>query len=130
MQWVRMEQKFKENVIDNYTAAETYTLTYKIRYNIFCTIPLTKKGLVAHSLGLSLGDEIYLYYGPHIPNHVFDQNRVFVGFSYAVNSHDNLVFGLMNMLQEDGSGTQYKDNNVLRVSLFQSITLKGRSHAE
>lgn len=130
MQWVRLEQKFKEDVIDDYTAAGTYTLTYKARYNIFYTIPLSKKGLVAGSLGLSLGDEIYLYYGPHIPNHVFDQNRVFVGFSYAVNSHDNLVFGVMNQLQEDGSGTQYKDNNVLRLSLFQNIGLKVKPIAE
>jgi hypothetical protein len=35
MQWLRLEQKFKKNVIDDYTAADTYTLTYKLRYNIF-----------------------------------------------------------------------------------------------
>jgi hypothetical protein len=68
-----------------------------------------------------MGDEIYLYYGPRVANHLFDQNRVFIGFSYAVNAHDNLVFGMMNMFQEDQSGNQYKNNNVLRLSLFQNI---------
>ena len=124
MQWIRLEQKFKEDVIDNYTAADTYTTTYRARYNFYCTLPLSKKGLKANTLAVALGNELYLYYAPHSPNHIFDQDRLFLGFSYAVNGHDNLVFGVMNMFQEDISGLQFKDNNVLRVSLFQNIGLK------
>ncbi len=124
MQWFRLEQKFKEDVIDNYTPANTYTLTYKARYNFYCAMPLSKKGLKANTLAVAVGDELYLYYAPHLPNHLFDQNRIFLGFSYAVNSHDNLVFGVMNMYQEDVSGASFKDNNVLRVSLFQNIGMK------
>jgi len=121
MQWVRLEEKFKNDVIDNYTAANTYTLTYRVRYNFFYQLSLNKKGLIPKSLALALGDELYLYYGPHIQNQVFDQNRVFIGFSYLVNAHDYLVFGLNNILQEDVSGTQFKDNNVLKISFFQNI---------
>ena len=128
MQWVRIEEKFKNDVIDNNTAAGTYTLTYKARYNFFYQVSLNKKGFVPKSLALAMGDELYLYYGPHIQNQVLDQNRVFLGFSYLVNAHDNLVFGVMNILQEDVSGTQFKDNNVLRVSFFQNIGLI--KHAE
>jgi hypothetical protein len=121
MQWLRMEEKWKTDVLDDYTAAPSKSFIYRWRYNIFYTLSLSKKGMVPKALSLALGDEIYLYYGPHVANHLFDQNRVFVGFSYAVNAHDNLVFGVMNMLQEDLSGNQYKDNNVLRLSLFQNI---------
>ncbi|MCW3088231.1 MAG: hypothetical protein JWQ78_1617, partial [Sediminibacterium sp.] len=120
MQWLRLEERFKNDVVDNYTAADTYTFTYRARYNVYYQLPLTKKGLVAHSLAVAMGDELYLYYGPRVQNHVFDQNRVFLGLSYAVNGHDNLVLGVMNMLQEDLSG-QFKDNNVLRLSFFQNV---------
>ncbi len=129
MQWVRLEQKFKEDVIDNYTLADTYTLTYRARYNFYCTIPLSKRGLKANTLAVALGNELYVYYAPHLPNRLFDQDRVFLGFSYAVNPHDNLVFGMTNIFQEDVSGTQFKNNNVLRVSFFQNIGMKTR-HAD
>ena len=127
MQWVRMEQKFKENVINDYTPDNSYTLTYKLRYNIFYTLSLSKHGLVAGALSLAMGNELYLYYGPHSPNHLFDQNRIFLGFSYAVNSHDNLVFGLTNIYQENGAGTGYLNNNVAKVSLFQNIGLRQKN---
>ncbi len=124
MQWLRMEQKFKQNVIDDYTADNSYTLTYKLRYNVFYTVALSKRGLMPGVLSAALGNELYLYYGPRIPNHLFDQNRIFLGFSYAVNSHDNFVFGVTNIYQENGGGTGYINNNVLRVSLFQNIGLR------
>lgn len=123
MQWLRLEQKFKGNVIDDHTPPTDYTLSYKLRYEIFYTLSLTKRGIIPGSLSLAAGNELYLYYGPHIPNHLFDQNRIFLGFSYAVNAHDNLVFGVSNIFQENGSGTGYMDMNVLRLSLFQNITL-------
>ena len=130
MQWIRLEQKFKEDVLDNYTAAGTYTFMYRARYNIYYNVSLNSKGLLPESLSLVMGDELYLYYGPHIENHVFDQNRIFLGLSYAVNAHDNLVFGLMNMYQGDLSGTQFKDNNVLRLSFFENIGTIKFKHTE
>ncbi len=54
MQWVRLEQKFKEDVIDNYTLADTYTLSYRARYNFYCAIPLSKRGLKANTLAVAL----------------------------------------------------------------------------
>ncbi len=127
MQWIRLEEKFKNDVIDNYTKADTYKVTYKTRYNIYYQLPLNKKGIVPNSIALATGDELYLYYGPQLQNHVFDQNRIFLGFSYQVNAHDNLVFGVMNIVQRDESGTQIKDNNVLKVSFFQNLGLFKRS---
>ena len=121
MQWLRLEQKFKENVIDNYTADNSFTITYKLRYNIFYLLPLTQRGFNAGSISLGLGNEIYFYYGPHISNHVFDQNRVSIGLSYAVNTHDNIVIGITNILQESGDGNSYLNTNLLRLSFFQNI---------
>lgn len=121
MQWVRLEEKIKKDVLDNHTAADTYTFLYRLRYNFFYQISLNRKGMIPKALSVAFGDELYLYYGPHVNNHLFDQNRVFAGFSYAVNAHDNLVFGVMNLLQQDLSGNQFRDNNVLRISFFENI---------
>lgn len=123
MQWLRLEQKFKNDIIDDHTLATTYSFSHKLRYNIFYLLSLSKRGMVPKSISLALGDELYLYYEPNGHNHLFDQNRVFLGLSYALNAHDILVIGVNNIFQENGAGTVYINNNVLRVSLFQNIHL-------
>jgi hypothetical protein len=124
MQWLRLEERFRRNVIDDNTLANTYTFTYRARYNCFYVMPLTKKGIVAHSLSAVIADELYINFGKNIVNNYFDQNRMFAGFSYAVNSHDNLVFGYMNVFQELSSGYQYKNLNLIRLSFFENIDLR------
>ena len=121
MQWVRLEQKWKENVLNDSTAADDYTNTYKLRYNFFYTLSLNKNGFHPNALSLAFGDELYLYYGATISNHIFDQNRVFVGFSYAVNKHDNFVFGYMNIEQQNSAATQLKISSVIKATLFLNI---------
>ncbi len=121
MQWVRLEQKRKENVLNDSTAADNFTNTYKVRYNIFYSLPLSKKGFNPKSLSLAFGDELYLYYSPTLSNHVFDQNRTFIGFSFAVNKHDNFVFGYMNIQQQNAAATQLKISSVIKGTLFLNI---------
>jgi hypothetical protein len=121
MQWFRTEEKWKENVVNDYTAADTYTLYYKFRYNIFYQLPLSKMGFVPNKLSLAVGDELYLYYGPTMSNHVFDQNRVFLGLSYAVNAHDNFVFGYLNILQQNQTATVLKNSSILKMTLFLNL---------
>ena len=121
MQWLRFEQKWKEDVLNDSTAADTFTNTYKLRYNIFYTLPFSKMGFTAKSLSFALGDEMYLYYGPTISNHVFDQNRIFIGLSYAVNKHDNFVFGYMNIQQQNSTATVLKLSSIIKATLFLNL---------
>ncbi len=121
MQWVRAEEKWKENVLNDSTGANNYTNTYKLRYNIFYSLPFNKTGFSPKSLSFALGDELYLYYGPTISNHVFDQNRVFIGFSYAVNKHDNFVFGYLNIQQQNASATELKISSIIKATLFLNL---------
>ena len=124
MQWLRLEERYKRNVMDNYTLADSYTFSYRARYNFFYQLPLSKKGIVAHSLSAVIGDELYINFGKNIVNNYFDQNRIFLGLSYAVNAHDNLVFGYMNLFQQLAAGNQYKSMNVIRLSFFQNVDLR------
>jgi hypothetical protein len=121
MQWLRLEQKWKENVLNDSTAADDYTNTYKIRYNIFYQLPLSRTGFGAKTLSLAFGDELYLYYSTTQSNHVFDQNRPFIGLSYAVNKHDYFVFGYMNIQQQNAAATQLKITSFIKATLFLNL---------
>lgn len=123
MQWLRLEQKWKRNTLTDKELAGNSQFSWKFRYEVYATLPLTKRGLVPGSLAVALGNELYLYYAPGQPNHLFDQNRVFTGFSFAVNSHDNLVFGCTHILQENSAANQFKYLNALRLSFFENIRL-------
>ena len=118
MQWIRAEEKWKENLLNDSTKASNYTNTYKLRYNIYYQLPLSKRVFDPKSLSIAFSDEIYLYYSPTLTNHVFDQNRIFIGFSYAVNKHDNFVFGYMNIQQQNSSATQWKLSSIVKATLF------------
>ena len=120
-QWFRLEQRWKAKVVDDYTLANSSTFYQKLRYNITYQIPLNKNGFGPKKPFLSTSEELYLYYGATIPNHVLDQNRVFVGLGYALNKHESLICGVLNIFQENAQGTQYINNNVLRVTFFENI---------
>lgn len=121
MQWVRAEEKWKENMLNDSVLANTYTSTYKLRYNIYYALPLHNGKFSPRSLSLAMGDEMYFYYSPSTSNHLFDQNRIFLGFSYAVNSHDNFVFGYLNIQQQNASATQIKISSIVKATLFMNI---------
>ncbi|MBW4889257.1 DUF2490 domain-containing protein [Mucilaginibacter sp. HMF5004] len=123
MQWIRLEERFKRNILDDYTLANNSTFTWRARYDIFYQLPLSKKGIVPGQFSAAIGDELYINFGENIVNNYFDQNRIFLGLSYQVNKHDNLVFGYMNEFQQQPSGNQYKELNVWRVSYFQTVYL-------
>lgn len=123
MQWIRFEEKFKRDLQPDATLASSSSTNYKLRYNVFCTFPLNKKGLIAHSWAFVLGNELYLYYNPEGSNHIFDQHRLFLGLSYAVNAHDNLVMGVNNNLIENSAGDQFNYQNILKVTFFENIRL-------
>ena len=123
MQWLRLEERFKRNILDDYTLADKSTYTWRARYDFFYQLPLSSKGISPHHFSAAIGDEIYINFGKNIVNNYFDQNRIFLGMSYQVNHHDNLVFGYMKLFQQQPSGNQYKDLDVFRISFFENIIL-------
>ena len=130
MQWLRLEERYKRHVIDNYTLADYYDFTYRARYEAYYQMPLSKAGISRHHFSLTLGEEIYINFGKSIINNYFDQNRVSCGFSYMVNNHDNLVLSYMNLFQQLASGNQYKNFNVIRLSFFQNLNFAHRPVTE
>ena len=120
-QWLRLEERFKRNVVDDYTLADNSTYTWRARYNIALQIPLSTKGVTLDQFAIAVGDELFYNFGKNVMANYFDQNRAFLGLSYQLNHNDNITAGYMNLFQQQPGGTQYKMYNVLRVSLFKTF---------
>jgi hypothetical protein len=124
MQWFRLEEKFKRKILNESELASGYTFNYKVRYNFYLQVPLSKKGIQPNTLSFVVNDEVHINFGKHIVYNYFDQNRFFLGFSFQTNKSDNLQFGYMNLFQQLASGNHYKMINAARIFYFHNIDLR------
>jgi hypothetical protein len=122
--WFRLEERFKE------LTDHSFDLSYRYRYNIFTTYPLTKNASEKNGLSLALSNELFLQNGKNIVNNAFDQNRFFVGFWYYVNNHDQLQFGYTKSYQISGSGTKDKSLDVIKVAYFNNIDWRNKHNSK
>ena len=124
MQWIRLEEKFRHKILNDSTLADGYSFNYKLRYNLWYEIPLSKKGIVPGSLSFIVNDEVHINFGKQIINNYFDQNRFFIGFKYQINAHDNLQAGYMNLFQQLPAGNRYKNIHAIRFFYFHNLDLR------
>jgi hypothetical protein len=126
MQWIRLEEKFKRKIVNDSTLGDGYSFNYKLRYNLWFEIPLSKKGIVPHAFSLIANDELHINFGKQIVNNYFDQNRFSIGLKYQTNTHDNLQAGYMNLFQQLGAGNKYKNINAIRFFYFHNLDLRSK----
>jgi len=123
-QRIRLEERFRHKIADNDSLAEGYNYSWRIRYHFLLDVPLTKKTFVAHAFSFVTSDEIMVNFGKEIVYNYFDQNRFYVGFSYYINSHDNIQIGYMNLFQQLPAGNSYKDIHVARIFYYHNLDLR------
>ena len=124
MQWVRLEERFRRKILNDSALADGSNFNFRLRYNFWYEVPLSKKGIVPNSLSLVINDEVHVNFGKQIVYNYFDQNRFFVGLKYQLNEHDNLQFGYMNLFQQLSAGNKYRDLHTLRLFYFQNLDLR------
>ncbi|MCU7552684.1 DUF2490 domain-containing protein [Chitinophagaceae bacterium LB-8] len=124
MQWFRLEERFRRKIQDDAHLAEGYNFNFRVRYNFLLQYPLSKKLYEPKTFSLVFNDEVHINFGDQIVYNYFDQNRLFVGFNYQVNKHDQLQFGYMNVYQQLVSGDQYKSINAARLFYFHNLDLR------
>jgi hypothetical protein len=123
LQWLRLEQRFNEKVIDD-QKEEGYNYNFRVRYNFSFFIPLKGKEIVPKTTFAALINEIFLNFGERIVYNTFDQNRLFLGLGYQVNTHANVQLGYMNIYQQEASGTSYFSTHAIRLFYFHTIDLR------
>lgn len=121
MQWVRLEERLRRNILNDSTLADGSSFNFRARYNFLLQVPLTKAKIKAGDFSFILNNEVHLNFGHNIVYNTFDQNRFFIGFAYHVNATDNIQFGYMNVFQQLASVNNYRSLNVGRVFYFHNI---------
>lgn len=121
MQWLRLEERFRRKIRNDSTLAEGHNFNFRVRYNVFYEIPITKNGAAPGALSAVLNDELHINLGKQIVYNVFDQNRAFVGLKINTSAHDNIQLGYMNQFTQLASGNRFRSAHVIRLFYFQNL---------
>ncbi|HYE55231.1 MAG TPA: DUF2490 domain-containing protein [Chitinophagaceae bacterium] len=123
MQYIRLEERFRRK-IENNELADGHLFNYRLRYNIFYNVPLSKNAFAPRTLSFIANDELHINFGKEIVYNYFDQNRFFIGLGYHLNARDQLQFGYMNLFQQLGSGNQYRNIHAVRVYFAHNLDVR------
>lgn len=126
MQWVRLEERYRRKIAAPDRLGDGYNFNYRARYNFLLAFPLSQKGFAPGSFSAVFNNEAHLNFGKEIVYNTFDQNRLFLGAFYHVNSHDQIQAGYMNLFQQLPAGNRYRSIHTARISYFHNLDLRRR----
>ena len=127
MQWLRLEERYRRKILNDSTLADGNNFNFRLRYNFWYDIPLSKKGIVPKTFSFVINNEVHINFGKQVINNYFDQNRFFLGLKYQLNEHSNVQFGYMNQFQQLPAGNKYRSVNAARVFFFQNLDLRKKA---
>lgn len=114
---LRFEQRWKRN----YEKNSPFKLTYRFRYKISSYIPLNSDYLRPKTLFLSLYEEIFIQAGKSVIYDHMEDNRIFIGLGYILNSNIQLQAGYMYTYRHGGSPYLYEQRHIPRISLYHNL---------
>jgi hypothetical protein len=112
------EARFFQNNTNDF-----YLNSFRFRYQIQAEISILKS-LNDHKewLYLKISDEIMINAGSRIVTNVFDQNRIYFAANLKINSALALEVGYLNSFQQQTSGNDFYDRDILRVIIFHKLS--------
>ena len=99
----------------------------RLRYQLGLDFPLLKKE-EKEKIILKVKDEIMFNIGKKIVKNVFDQNRIYIALNYKLNAFYALEVGYMNWFQQQKTGTDFYNRDILRLSIFHNIDFKNKNN--
>lgn len=96
---------------------------FRLRYQFGLDFPLWKQE-EKEKLVLKIKDEIMFNAGSKVVKNAFDQNRIYLAVNYKLNNSYAVEVGYMNWFQQQKSGTDFYNRDILRFSLFYTINFK------
>lgn len=124
MQWLRLEERYRRNILNDNELADGYNFNWRLRFNTILFLPITKKKFAPGGFQFVLNNEIFINFGDRIVFNVFDQNRFFTGLVWQANKQGQLQFGYMNLYQQQSSGNTFRNQHTFRVFYFQNFDLR------
>ncbi|MEI6949329.1 DUF2490 domain-containing protein [Paraflavisolibacter sp. H34] len=120
-QRVRLEERFRRKIENDYKLGEGYSFNYRARYNMQVSLPLSRKGFSAHTFSAVAADEVMVNFGKEIVYNTFDQNRFSAGMAYQFNGQNSLQALYMNVFQQLSSGNRYRTTHYIRLSYLHNL---------
>lgn len=99
----------------------------RLRYQLGLDFSLLKKE-AKEKIILKVKDEIMFNVGNKIVKNIFDQNRIYVALYYKLNASYALEVGYMNWFQQQKTGTDFYNRDILRLSIFHNIDFKNKKN--
>lgn len=82
----------------NLKKEDTYTLLHRVRYMFRAQIPLIGKEIKTKTPYFAVYDEVFIGFGKHVKENIFDQNRIAVLLGYQVNPSIKIEAGYLNQI--------------------------------
>lgn len=121
----KAEARFFHHVNSTFTDLEDGyeygTIRFRYRLQFFYPILRLKE---QKTLRVRFGDELMVNLGENIVHNFFDQNRLFAGLNMVFSQVITLEAGYINWFQQQKSGVNYYNRDILAVALYHSIKSK------
>jgi hypothetical protein len=119
----KAEARFFHDVKNNELVGGYRFSNFRFRYQLGLEFPIWKKE-EKEVLNFKIKDEIMFNVGKKVVKNTFDQNRVYLALNYKINDSYAVEMGYMNWFQQQKTGVDFYNRDILRFSLFHTIDLK------
>ena len=123
----KIEARFFHDVENDKLAGGYRFSNYRIRYQLGFQFPVIRKKKTKKDLfSIKIQNELFFNIGRKIVKNIFDQNRIYIGINYKINTRFSFEIGYMNWFQQRASGIDFYNRDIIRFSLFHTIFLKNK----
>ena len=116
----QIEERFFQN-FDKERLISGSTFFWRFRYRIQGDYNFWQKK--KQFLKAIISDEIMINAGKKAVNNTFDQNRIYAGLQYGINSSLAIELGYMNSFQQRSTVADYFNRNIIRLSIYHKLKI-------
>lgn len=122
-QSVRLEERFRRNLISSTQLGGRYGFNYRLRYNLVLNFALNKKPFAPKTFSYTASDDVHVNFGKQVVYNSFDQNRVFLATQYHTRGQNFLQLGYLYIYQQTGA-SNYRYTHAARITYMHVIDLR------
>jgi hypothetical protein len=119
----KAEARFFHDIENNELVGGYRFSNFRLRYQLGFDIPILKKENKEEII-LKVKDEVMFNVGSKIVKNTFDQNRIYLAVNYVINPKISLEAGYLNWFQQQKTGVDFYQRDIVRFSLFHNLSLK------
>jgi hypothetical protein len=119
----RLEERFNQ-VYKNNSIEDNYLFTWRFRYKLNIQYPIWKAKDEKKSLSILVSDEIITSFGKNVVVSYFNQNRLFIGFSFHINKSLSTSFGYTNIFRSTNTVGHYISIDAPTININQKLDFR------